>query len=105
MRLASVEIKNFRCIKNVQITFDAYTAFIGANGSGKSSILYALDWFFGGRDLKTTDTHRLTGESKVQVVVTFDGLQPTAKQLLGRFGRTGRATFIRRYDSETGLDT
>lgn len=47
MRLKSFTLKNFRGYKEpVTINFDALTAFVGKNDSGKSTILEALDLFF-----------------------------------------------------------
>ncbi len=45
MWIKTVEIKNFRLLKDVSIDFNNLTSFIGPNGSGKSSVLYALEWF------------------------------------------------------------
>ena len=39
-------IRNFRCLKDVEIELKPLTIFIGPNGSGKSSILYAIYWFY-----------------------------------------------------------
>jgi predicted ATP-dependent endonuclease of OLD family len=48
MKIQSVTIKNFRTLKNMTITFDDVTTFIGPNGTGKSTVLRGLDWFFNG---------------------------------------------------------
>lgn len=58
MRIKEVTIKNFRSIKTVTLTFEQYTALIGANGAGKSSVLYALDWFFNDRPITKEEHHR-----------------------------------------------
>lgn len=41
--LRKVRIRNFRCLKDVSFSLAPLTAFVGANASGKSSILRALD--------------------------------------------------------------
>lgn len=46
MRLARVEIVNYRCHKNTSIPIYDITVLIGPNDSGKSSVLNALDIFF-----------------------------------------------------------
>jgi putative ATP-dependent endonuclease of OLD family len=48
VQIRSVEIKNFRCLRHVNIEFDSVTTLIGPNGGGKSYVLRALDWFFNG---------------------------------------------------------
>lgn len=47
MRLISMSLKNFRCYnRDIRITFEALTALIGKNDSGKSTLFDALDIFF-----------------------------------------------------------
>ena len=47
MKIKSLKIKNFRGYKGeVLIDFDDFTAFVGKNDIGKSSVLEALDIFF-----------------------------------------------------------
>lgn len=46
--LANIRIRNFRSVQSVEIDAMNLTAFLGANGSGKSNILRALNLFFNG---------------------------------------------------------
>ena len=56
MKIKRVILTNFRAFKNVQtIEFDDFNCIIGKNDVGKSSILVALDWFFGNRKLSDND--------------------------------------------------
>ena len=58
MKLNSVVIKNFKAIDEAKIDLSAFTVIVGANGSGKSSILQALHWMFqSGRNL-SVDTNK-----------------------------------------------
>lgn len=41
-----VQIKNFRCIKDLRVDLSNLTAFVGRNGSGKSTTLHALNTFY-----------------------------------------------------------
>lgn len=43
MKISTISVSGFRCLKKVEV--EDYSVLIGANGSGKSSVLYALDWF------------------------------------------------------------
>lgn len=45
MMLKSVKIENYRSIKDVTLCCDNLTVLLGANGSGKSSFLRAIDLF------------------------------------------------------------
>lgn len=46
MQLERARIKNFRSLRDVEVTFGAHTALIGGNGAGKSSILKAIEKFY-----------------------------------------------------------
>jgi predicted ATPase len=41
--ISRVTIKNFKCLRDVTLDLERFTVFVGANGSGKTSILQALD--------------------------------------------------------------
>lgn len=58
MKLNKVTIKNFKAIHEATVELSAFTVIVGANGSGKSSILQALHWMFqSGRNL-AVDTNK-----------------------------------------------
>ena len=38
-----MSIRNFKCLRNVQIDLERFTIFVGPNASGKSSVLQAMD--------------------------------------------------------------
>lgn len=40
----AVEIRNFKNILHQRIELDRLTVFVGANGSGKTSVLEAINW-------------------------------------------------------------
>lgn len=101
MKISRIEVKNYRSLKDVDIDVDDYAALVGANGSGKSSILYALDWFFNGRPLTTSDVcgykEGVTSDEDciVEVAVTFSGLTDADRRRLKQYGRGATATFRR----------
>lgn len=79
MNIQSLEIKNFRCFKEIRATFEKdLTVFVAKNGQGKSSILYAVKialWpYVSGFDLgkqtnlptgiEVSDVFRLKAETK-----------------------------------------
>jgi energy-coupling factor transporter ATP-binding protein EcfA2 len=41
--ITQVSIKNFKCLRDVTVNLEPFTIFVGANGSGKTSFLQALD--------------------------------------------------------------
>ncbi len=46
MIIQNIHIENFRSLRDVDISCDTLTAIIGRNGTGKSTVLYALDAFY-----------------------------------------------------------
>ena len=107
MRIKRVRISNYRSIAEQSIDFETYTAFIGANGSGKSSVLYALDWFFNGDACgcppSVDDLHRdLSGAAarELSIEVTFSELDADDRKLLGKYGRGDVAIFRRTWSEQ-----
>lgn len=46
MKIKSIRIKNFKAVADASIELADFTAIVGANGSGKSSVLQAMHWVF-----------------------------------------------------------
>lgn len=96
MRIQCVGIKNFRSIKNVIIDFDSVTTLIGPNGTGKSTVLRALDWFFNGIkgcELSDKDCSFGDVDEDIEVSVTFSNLTEKDHEALGKYAPTGTTTF------------
>ena len=47
MRIVSLDIQNFRCIKQAHIAFKSQTVLVGDNNCGKSTVLEAIDLVLG----------------------------------------------------------
>lgn len=95
MKIRSARIKNFRTLKDVTIPFDSVTTFIGPNGTGKSTVLRALDWFFNGKVGSLTEKDCSFGatEEEVEVQVTFSDLTEKDREALGKYAPVGAVTF------------
>lgn len=82
MRLREIRIQNFRSFKDETVLLDDYTCLVGANGSGKSAVLMALNVFFRNSDSTVTDVEKLGKEDfhhenvsePVRITVTFEHL-------------------------------
>jgi len=94
MRLTKLRIKNFRCFKEQEVTFDAYSCLVGANGAGKSTILMALNVFF--RDssaptdvinLQDEDFHLKDTTNPIEITCVFGDLSDEAKSDLKAYVR------------------
>ncbi len=95
MRIQSVRINNFRTLKDVTVAFDSVTTFIGPNGTGKSTVLRALDWFFNGKPGSLTDKDCSFGavNEEIEVQVTFTDLTDKDREELGKYAPAGVTTF------------
>ncbi len=112
MRIASVRIENFRCFKDETIVLDDYNCFVGRNGSGKSTILHALNVFFRQYRDTHTDLSRLTADDyhynntdqPIRITVTFRNLGAEAKTELGHYVRQEKliVTAEATYSAEAG---
>ena len=84
MHIEKIHIKNLRAAKDLEVSLGSTTALVGANGSGKSTILLALRVLFGKADLVDEDYHMgYTGED-IAITATFGGLGPAARGLFSR---------------------
>lgn len=102
MKISSIKVSNFRALEDVQVPFHDYTTFIGPNGAGKSTFLYALDWFFGNRNISKDDLTNRSQATEITVSVTFESLSQRDKEKLGTFVNEDRASFKRALNVETG---
>lgn len=65
MKISSVKLQNFRSYKDeVEIKFDDFTALIGKNDAGKSTVLEALDIFFNDDGAKIINKEDINIENK-----------------------------------------
>lgn len=97
MRIKTVSIHNFRTIYEATIDFYDVTTFVGPNGVGKSTVLYALDWFFNGeRDHELTSQDATYGHEQedIRVEVTFSELTEHDKEVLGKYSTPEVTEFI-----------
>lgn len=65
--LTEIEFENFRCFKQMRATLSPFTVFVGANGSGKSTILEGMNLL--GRASASTVDSLLSGKSEPYFLV------------------------------------
>lgn len=72
MKVKSARIRNFRCLRDVTVNFANMTAFLGSNGSGKSTILRALDTFYSGSPgITIEDFYNRDASAPIEIDLTF----------------------------------
>jgi putative ATP-dependent endonuclease of OLD family len=108
MRLAQVRIKGYRCFQE-ETTIDVgnFTAILGRNDVGKSSVLEALQMFFEDTSPEAGDVCMTSDEKEVRIVCEFDALpqtlvidadHPTSLQLEYMLNEKGRLEIHKVYD-------
>lgn len=95
MRVRRAHIENFRCLRDLQVSFDDLTVLVGANSTGKSSVLHALSWFFDGGPLEEEDVNGHQQDERVSVGVTFTEFADSDREALGSYVIGDEATLWR----------
>lgn len=82
MFLKSLHVKNLRSIHDCQIDIDSLTALVGANGTGKSSFLKALDIFYSTSSIKIDqdDFYDRNITVPIEITAEFHELSDEAKE-------------------------
>ncbi|HET6389852.1 ATP-dependent nuclease [Hyphomicrobium sp.] len=96
MRLHSISLENFRCFRSEQIHLSPYTCIIGANNSGKSTVLKAADIFFRSSQ-KISPLHQSDfndPKSELVISLTFSGLPDQPLPGFEHYQRHGKLEFF-----------
>ncbi len=81
MLIKSVEVKNYRSIREQRLDCENLTALVGRNGSGKSSFLYAIDIFYDtAASISSEDFFERDLNSTIEIRVTFGDLRDIEKE-------------------------
>jgi putative ATP-dependent endonuclease of the OLD family len=93
MVIKSVRAENYRSIFDETIECDALTALVGANGSGKSAFLRAIDLFYSTTPKIIAEDfyNELTGNS-IRITISFGELNDEEKSRFARYVRNDQLT-------------
>ena len=97
MQIKRIAIKNFRAIRDQIIELEPYNTFVGANGSGKSTVLNALNLFFGeldGKRISDRDVHNKNTSETIEISVTFSNLSEKEKTEFKHYVRANELTIV-----------
>jgi len=95
MRLERVHVIKFRCLDELRLDFDDVTILVGANSTGKSTVLHAIRWFFEGGQLSDEDVTGMQPGQTASVGVTFTDFDDDDRVALGSYVVGNEATFWR----------
>jgi len=106
MRLATVGLKNFRCFQNEVVDLSPYTAIVGPNNSGKSTILKAIDLFFRtsqkSHPFSLSDFNDPKKELRVSLAFTEVPEKAQSPEIFGHYFRHGKLEFFIRAIADEG---
>jgi putative ATP-dependent endonuclease of OLD family len=81
MLVKTVTVKNFRCAKDGVLNCEKLTALVGANGSGKSTFLRALQLFYDTNPrIDQRDWYNEDQSEPLEISITFSDLGSAEKQ-------------------------
>lgn len=81
MLIKAISIKNFRCFQDQYIELDPLTAILGRNGSGKSTILSALEIFYDvGAPVNEDDFYNRDTSQIIEIQVNFSEFRDGAER-------------------------
>ena len=96
MIIETVRVKGFRSIIDESLECDKLTALVGANGTGKSSFLKAIDLFYNPLPrIDIEDFYNGETSSEIVVSITFTGLSQNAKTLFALYLQGDKLTVER----------
>ena len=96
MMLKSVRIENYRSIRDATLYCDSLTALVGANGSGKSSFLRAIELFGSEKpDLVMEDYYGGRADDPIRITAIFENLSDSARTQFEEYTLDGKLTVTR----------
>lgn len=100
MQLERARIKNFRSLRDIEVSFGAHTAFIGGNGAGKSSILKAIEKFYStSKNCDADDFFGRDQEQPIEIELTFHQLSDQEVASFEDRVRDGKLVVTRIFDN------
>lgn len=86
MKLIKLTVRNFRCIENDAIELTPYTVLVGRNGTGKSTFLEAMQFFYSpGYSLKKEDFSDHDDTRELVVAASFGDLDEAERTEFQRY--------------------
>lgn len=94
--IESVGIRNFRSIDRLDIDLERLTVMLGANSTGKSTVIKALEWFFEGqKQLDLDDVRDSSPELVASVRITFSGFSDADREAFPGYTTGERMTLLK----------
>jgi len=84
MIIKTVQVSNFRCIRDAMLNLDPLTVLIGPNGSGKSCLLKAIDMFYT-PSARYDETDFYDNSKDITITLSFGDLRSDEKEFFKKY--------------------
>ena len=106
LRIASIDVSNFRALRNVSLVLSGTTALIGENNCGKSAFLSAMELFFSPSPrAKIRDFSDSNIAKPIDVTLHFNNLTPEDHKEFDEYLLDGELVVTRRFFLEGGKES
>jgi putative ATP-dependent endonuclease of the OLD family len=103
MILKRAHITNFRSLRDVSVSFEMQTAILGGNGAGKSTILKALERFYGpSTSVSLDDFFGKNVDQPIEIALTFTGFNEAEHDTFGSRIVNDELNVVRVFDAKSG---
>lgn len=103
MILKSAHIANFRSLRDVAISFGKQTAILGGNGAGKSTILKAIEKFYGpSTNVGIDDFFGKDIEKPIEISLTFTDFSEAEREIFASRIVEDEMNVVRVFDLRSG---
>ena len=103
VRVQSIHVKNYRCIRDAELSLDSLTALVGRNGSGKSAFLGALELFYKpDMPLTEEDFYCRNVDEPIEVTVIYGSLRPAEQEEFAKYTRDDELPIVGLFRFESG---
>ncbi len=103
MIVRSVEVRNFRSIREARIQCDNLTVIVGRNGAGKSCFLHAIETFYDiAAPVTDEDFFERDMRSPIEIRIAYGNLRDDEKREFKSFIRDDTLMVTKRISSENG---
>lgn len=95
MLIKSLHISHFRGVADARVDLVGYNVLVGANGAGKSTVLQALNFFFGEMQAYSeSDFFNRDISKPIEVTVTFHKLDAEEASEFSHYVREGELRIV-----------
>lgn len=106
MILKQIHVKNFRAARDVQVDLGQQTVILGSNGTGKSTILRAIEKFYAPRAaIELDDFFCRKADDPIEIALTFTGFNDGEKDRFASRISNDEMTVTRIFEPDGGRNT